>query len=157
VWPPATVKEEQEETMATDIQVVIDCADPARVATFWATALGYVVQPPPEGFASWEEFLTSVGVPEDRFNSRSAVVDPAGRGPRIFFQQVPEPKSVKNRVHIDINASDAATDEDEARRLVDAKVEELVVQGARVLRDFEEFGERTVVMQDPEGNEFCVQ
>jgi hypothetical protein len=143
--------------MATDIQVVIDCADPARVATFWATALGYVVQPPPEGFASWEEFLTSVGVPEDRFNSRSAVVDPAGRGPRIFFQQVPEPKTVKNRVHIDINASDVATDEDEARRLVDAKVEELVVQGARVLRDFEEFGERTVVMQDPEGNEFCVQ
>jgi catechol 2,3-dioxygenase-like lactoylglutathione lyase family enzyme len=143
--------------MATVIQVVIDCADPARVAAFWASALGYVVQPPPEGFASWEEFLTSIGVPQDRFNSRSAVIDPAGRGPRIFFQQVPEPKTVKNRVHIDISASDGAPDEGEARHLVDAKVEELVGQDATVLRDFEEFGERTVVMQDPEGNEFCVQ
>ena len=143
--------------MATDIQVVIDCADPDRVATFWAKALGYVVQPPPEGFASWEEFLTSIGVPEDRFHTRSAVIDPAGRGPRIFFQQVPEPKTVKNRAHIDINASDGATDDVDARRLVDAKVDELVAEGASVQRDFEEFGERTVVMQDPEGNEFCVQ
>jgi hypothetical protein len=143
--------------MATDIQVVIDCANPGRVATFWATALGYVVQPPPEGFASWEEFLTSIGFPEERFNSRSAVVDPAGQGPRIFFQQVPEPKTIKNRVHIDINASDGAANEIEARGLVDAKVEELVAHGASVLRDFEEFGERTVVMQDPEANEFCVQ
>jgi hypothetical protein len=143
--------------MATDIQVVIDCADPARVATFWASALGYVVQPPPEGFASWEEFLTSIGFPEDRFNSRSAVVDPAGQGPRIFFQQVPESKTVKNRVHIDINASHGAANEAEARDLVDNKVDELVTQGAIVLRDYEEFGERTVVMQDPEGNEFCVQ
>ena len=143
--------------MATDIQVVIDCADPARVATFWASALGYVVQPPPEGFASWEEFLTSIGFPEDRFNSRSAVVDPAGQGPRIFFQQVPESKTAKNRVHIDINASHGAANEAEARDLVDNKVDELVTQGAIVLRDYEEFGERTVVMQDPEGNEFCVQ
>jgi glyoxalase superfamily protein len=143
--------------MATDIQVVIDCADPGRVANFWATALGYIVQPPPDGFGSWEEFLTSIDVPKDRFDSRSAVVDPAGVGPRIFFQQVPEPKSVKNRVHIDINASDGATDEEDARTRVDAKVEELLAHGGSVLRDFEEFGERTVVMQDPEGNEFCVQ
>jgi hypothetical protein len=143
--------------MATDIQVVIDCEDPARVAMFWATALDYIVQPPPDGFGSWEEFLTSIDVPEDRFSSRSAVVDPAGKGPRIFFQQVPEPKIVKNRVHIDVNASAGATDEVDARRRVDAKVEELVAHGGSVLRDFEEFGERTVVMQDPEGNEFCVQ
>ena len=143
--------------MATEIQVVIDCADPAAVAEFWATALGYIVQPPPDGFGSWEDFLTSIGVPEDRFNSRSAVVDPAGRGPRIFFQRVPESKSVKNRVHVDINASDGATDDEVARAKVDAKAQELVAHGGSILRDFEEFGERTVVMQDPEGNEFCVQ
>ena len=143
--------------MATDIQVVIDCADPDRVATFWAAALGYVVQPPPAGYATWEEFLTSIGVPGDRLHTRSAVVDPDGKGPRIFFQQVPEPKTVKNRVHIDINASVGAGSEVEARNLVDAKVGELVVAGGSILRDFEEFGERTVVMQDPEQNEFCVQ
>ena len=121
--------------MATEIQVVIDCADPARVAAFWATALGYIVQPPPDGFGSWEEFLTSVDFPKDRFDSRSAVVDPAGEGPRIFFQKVPEPKTVKNRVHIDVNASDGATDDEDARGRVDAKVDELVAHGGIVLRD----------------------
>lgn len=84
--------------MAIPIQVVFDCADPARIASFWAGALGYVIQPPPEGFSSWEGFLTSIGVSEDRFNDRSAIVDPDGVGPRIFFQRVPEGKSVKNRV-----------------------------------------------------------
>src|SRR5688500_1647921 len=89
VWP-ANRSAWREEIMATAIQVVFDCADPGRIAAFWAEALHYKLQDPPEGYASWPEFLTAIGVPEDEFNSASAVVDPEGRGPRIYFQQVPE-------------------------------------------------------------------
>ena len=143
--------------MATPIQVVIDCGDPARLAEFWAAALGYVVQPPPDGFDSWEAFLTSIGVPEERWNDRSAVVDPDEAGPRLFFQMVPEPKTVKNRVHVDLNAAGRGAAPDVRAARVDAKVAELMALGATVQRRVEENGERWVVMQDPEGNEFCVQ
>ncbi len=71
--------------MAIGLQVVFDCADPQRMAAFWSEAIGCQVQLPPEGFATWDDFLTSIGVAEDAFNSASAIVDPAGSGPRIFF------------------------------------------------------------------------
>src|SRR3989442_1294010 len=61
--------------MATGFQVVMDCADPDRLATFWASALGYKLQDPPQGYATWEEFLTAIGVPRDEWNNASAVVD----------------------------------------------------------------------------------
>ncbi len=64
--------------MATTIQVTFDCADPGALARFWAEALGYVVQPPPPPYSSWEEALDAWGVPEEARNSRSAVVDPEG-------------------------------------------------------------------------------
>ncbi|HYF66176.1 MAG TPA: VOC family protein, partial [Herpetosiphonaceae bacterium] len=85
--------------MATSVQVVFDCADPTRLSEFWAATLGYKLQDPPGGAASWEEWLTAQGIPESEWNSASAIVDPDGKGPRIFFQRVPEPKTVKNRVH----------------------------------------------------------
>lgn len=66
--------------MATGIQVVFDCADPDRLARFWATALHYRVQDPPDGFTSWEAWLADAGVPEDEWNSASAIVDPDGAG-----------------------------------------------------------------------------
>jgi hypothetical protein len=145
--------------MATDIQVVIDCADPDRLAHFWADALHYRIQDPPEGFASWPDFLRAQGIPEADFNKASAVVDPDGKGPRIYFQRVPEAKVVKNRVHLDLNVGgghDAGLDEN--RRRVDAEVERLQGLGASVFRPGSvEDGEYWVVMQDPEGNEFCVQ
>jgi hypothetical protein len=144
--------------MATAIQVVFDCADPARISAFWAEALHYQLQDPPEGYASWPEFLTAQGVPEDQFNSASAVVDPDGRGPRIYFQRVPESKIVKNRVHLDLNVSGGpGIALDERRPRVDAEVERLRALGATTFRAVEERGEYWVVMQDPEGNEFCVQ
>jgi hypothetical protein len=146
--------------MGVPVQVVIDCADPAALARFWATALGYVVQPPPEGFDSWPAFLGSVGVPESEWNSRSAVVDPDGNGPRVFLQRVPEAKTVRNRVHLDINAGGPhGTDPSERDRRIGAKVEELVAAGASVLREMsvEEMGEHWFVLHNPEGNEFCVQ
>jgi hypothetical protein len=144
--------------MATEIQVVIDCADPGALSRFWATALGYILQPPPEGHASWEEFLERSGVPKSEWNSASAVVDPDGAGPRLYFQRVPEPKTVKNRVHLDLNVGGGrGTPEEERRPRVDAEVQRLTGAGATVVRDAEERGERWVVMRDPEGNEFCVQ
>jgi len=72
--------------MAIPFQVTFDCADPDRLATFWATALGYKLQDPPPGFASWPAFLTAQGIPEDQWNTVSAIIDPEGRGSRIFFQ-----------------------------------------------------------------------
>jgi hypothetical protein len=144
--------------VATSFQVTFDCADPDRLATFWAAALGYKKQGPPEGYATWYEFLAAQGVPEDQWNSASAVIDPDGIGSRIFFQKVPEPKSAKNRVHLDVNAGGGrAVTAAERRKRVDAEVERLVGIGATRLRDKERLGEYWVVMQDPEGNEFCIQ
>ena len=68
--------------MSTSFQVVIDCEDPDRVANFWATALHYIVQPPPVGFDSWLDAVKAWGVPEELWDARSAVVDPEGGGPR---------------------------------------------------------------------------
>ena len=144
--------------MATPIQVVMDCADPARLATFWAAALHYQVEDPPAGFATWPAFLQAQGVPPEQWNRASAVIDPAGRGPCLYFQRVPEPKIVKNRVHLDLNASGPrGTPLEERRRTITAEVARLRDLGASTLRAVEEHGEYWVVMQDPEGNEFCVQ
>jgi hypothetical protein len=144
--------------MAVSFQVTIDCTDPDRLAHFWAEALGYVIQPPPTGFETWIDFLKAHGIPEDQWNSASAVVDPAGAGARIFFQRVPEEKSIKNRVHLDVNVGgglDAAPDERRAR--VAAAVDQLMSMGATQIGEQELRGEHWVVMQDPEGNEFCLQ
>lgn len=143
--------------MATRIQVTIDCADPAALAAFWASALGYVVQPPPEGFDSWPAALAAWGVPEERWNSASAVVDPDGAGPRVFFQQVPEAKGAKNRLHLDVQVSDGpGIPVARKRAQVLPTVERLAGLGAREVRQVEEMGSFWVVMTDPEGNEFCV-
>ncbi len=140
------------------IQVVIDCADPARLAGFWAEALrGYQVQPPPPGFDSWPAFLEAQGVPQDRWNDASAVVPvPPEQGPRIFFQRVPEPKTVKNRVHIDLHAGGGpSVPPEEQRRRVRAEVERLTALGAAHVDEREGLGVVWAVLTDPEGNEFC--
>src|SRR5215475_14968232 len=101
--------------MATRIQVVFDAADPDKIAHFWAEALGYIIQPPPEGYESWQQWLTQMGIPESEWDKASAVVDPDGDGPRIFFQKVPEPKAVKNRVHLDVSVAGRDTPPDQRR------------------------------------------
>ena len=141
--------------MAFDVQVVFDSAEPARLADFWAQALGYVVQPPPGGYATWEDLLREMGVPEDQWTSRSAVVDPEGAGPRIFFQRVPEGKTVKNRVHLDVRAGGALRGDERRARLTE-EVQRLTGLGAKQVQEMDEMGEHWVVMRDPEGNEFCV-
>jgi hypothetical protein len=142
--------------MTTGFQVTFDAADPDKLADFWAAALGYVKQLPPEGHDSWESFLASVGVPEERWDSASAVVDPEGRLPRLFFQRVPEPKVAKNRVHLDVNCG-ANAPAGERRDVVDAEAARLVSLGASTARTLDDGREYCIVMNDPEGNEFCVQ
>jgi hypothetical protein len=137
---------------------VFDCAEPDRLAKFWAATLGYRLQDPPQGFASWEEFLVAHGVPEEQWDSRSAIVDPEGRGPRIFFQRVPESKTVKNRLHLDVSASGGpSVPLEERRQRIETVVERVVGLGATRLRAVEEGGDYHVAMQDPEGNEFDIQ
>jgi hypothetical protein len=128
------------------------------LADFWATALHYRVQEPPEGFATWEDALVAWGVPESAWNDRSAVVDPDGAGPRVFFQRVPEPKQVKNRVHLDLNVGGGLqADPEDKRARIAAEADRLVAAGAAKQREFDEGREYWLVMQDPEGNEFCIQ
>ena len=144
--------------MATSVQVVIDCADPERLANFWASALAYQLQDPPEGYATWEAFLQDRKVPQDQWNAASAVVDPEGKGPRLYFQRVPEGKVMKNRVHLDLNIGGGpGTPLEERKGRVDEEADRLAAEGATKVRPVDERGEYWVVMQDPEGNEFCLQ
>jgi len=95
--------------------------------------------------------------PQERWNDASAV-DPDNRGPRLYFQRVPEAKTTKNRVHLDLNASGAhGTPLAERRRRIDAEVERLLGAGATRLGTLEGAGGYVVNMADPEGNEFDVQ
>jgi Glyoxalase-like domain len=142
--------------MTTGFQVTFDAADPRKLSNFWAEALGYVREPPPDGHKTWESFLEGVGVPKEEWGAASAVVDPEGTLPRIFFQRVPEEKSGKNRVHLDINCSLNLSGAN-GREIVDVEVARLVLLGATLVEPFEEGEEYWVTMRDPEGNEFCVQ
>lgn len=145
--------------MSTGFQVTFDAASPRALASFWATALGYQEDRPPEGHDSWESWLTSMNIPQERWDDASAISDPAGTGPRIFFQKVSEPKSAKNRVHLDVSVGRGIADPDERWRAVTTHVEILVAAGATVVeeRRNDQFGDHWMVMTDPDGNEFCVQ
>ncbi|MGC4938324.1 VOC family protein [Kribbella sp. DT2] len=138
-----------------EFQVTFDCADPERVARFWCEILGYVVPPPPEGFASWDEFNSSL--PPDAQGSAFACVDPTGEGPRLFFQRVPEGKVVKNRVHLCVRVGTGLVG-DERLATLQAESERLGALGAVVERVMKADGinESCIVMQDIEGNEFCL-
>ena len=144
--------------MATSIQIVFDCASPDRMARFWAAALGYKVQDPPTGFATWESFLEAQGVPKERWDAASAIVDPSAVLPRIFFQKVPEGKTVKNRVHLDLNVGGGhGAPLNERKRRIAAEIQRVTELGARQGRVVEENGEYCVNMFDVEGNEFDLQ
>jgi Glyoxalase-like domain len=144
--------------MAREIQVTFDCVDPGALAPFWAEALGYQLQAPPGDFGSWEEALVAMGVPPERRNDASAVVDPAGAGPRLFFQRVSEGKEIKNRVHLDVRAAPGLEGEERMAAL-ETECDRLVSLGAHRLHRVEPdppMGAGFIVMADPEGNEFCL-
>jgi len=137
------------------VQVTFDCAEPERVARFWCEVLGYVIPPPPEGFASWDELDRTL--PPEQQGSAYACVDPTGVGPRLFFQRVPEGKVVKNRVHLDVRVGTGLVG-DERLAALEAEGDRLVALGAqrfRLLRA-DGFNESCLVMLDVEGNEFCL-
>ena len=109
--------------------VTVDCASPALLARFWAAAL--------------DKPATYDPVPED--DDWAAVGDPKGTGFRLLFAKVPEPKTVKNRLHIDLTPDSTRAEE----------VSRVEALGATVIADVYEHG-RWTVLRDPEGNEFCV-
>jgi hypothetical protein len=119
--------------MASNVQVTFDCADPARLAAFWAAVLSY---PPP---AILDEDHAIIGDPQDV-------------QPPLFFQRVPETKVAKNRVHLDVHMRTGPVN----RPQIDTEADRLVGLGARRLQSVTNDGGYFVVMQDPEGNEFCL-
>jgi hypothetical protein len=149
--------------MPLDFKIVIDSADPHAEAAFWAAALGYAVE---DNSVLIERLLGAGAIQPDAvltvhdrpaFRTLQAVRHPddpvqegtgIGLGRRLLFQQVPEPKTVKNRLHLDLHAGPDHRD---------AEVDRLQGLGAVVLRTVKEPGTHHVVMADPEGNEFCVQ
>jgi len=146
--------------MAVSYQLVIDCTSPEPLARFWAAALHYVIEPPPSGFDSWDDFYRSIGVPEEELGiGADSIADPNGEGPRIWFQVVPEQKSIKNRLHIDVHASGGRDTPLETRRvLVEAEAVRLLALGAtrRDTNVQEGLDHYAVGLTDPEGNEFDI-
>lgn len=135
------------------IQITFDAADPHALAAFWADVLGYEI----EDHSDLVDSLVASGrltEPErivvdghSAFADVAAARDPKGASPRLFFQRVPEPKTAKNRVHIDVRV-------DEDRR--EAESQRLIGRGATLLWITSDRGPVTYTMQDPEGNEFCL-
>lgn len=143
--------------MSREVQVTFDSADPAALAAFWSEVLGYQLQPPPGDFTTWDEALDAWGVPPEERNSRSALIDPDGKGPRIFIQKVPEGKTAKNRCHLDVRAAPGLKGSERMSALA-KEAERLTALGASEMYRLEPtaMDEGTIVMQDPEGNEFCL-
>ena len=141
---------------STPWAVTFDCHDGRRLAQFWALALGYEHAPPPDGAGTWDEWYDRFDVPADE-RDLGVLVDPDGQRPGITFLPVPEGKTAKNRVHLDVKVSGGRMVEASRRtRLIEERVRLLVEAGGSVLsRDGGDEVDH-VVMRDPEGNEFCV-
>ncbi|MFG1700883.1 VOC family protein [Nonomuraea sp. NPDC049309] len=152
--------------MSRHVQITFDAHDPKALSTFWRDVLGYVHPAPPgvelpdgaDPLAAWDEFLERSGVPEEQRNMASAIEDPDGVGPRVFFQRVPEGKAAKNRVHLDVRVAPGLKG-DERMAALEAECERLLKLGATRVRRHEPdnlMSAGFIVMLDPEGNEFCL-
>ena len=150
--------------MTANWHLTIDCTDSSRLVSFWCEALGYVPEPAPDGWDSWLAYWRAGGLPDEELEGAEegsgAIVDPEGVRPRIWFQEVPEPKSVKNRLHVDVRHTPGreAMPYAARRAAVDAEVERLVALGASIAyRNAPEGADYyAITLRDPEGNEFCV-
>lgn len=134
--------------MANRLQITVDAANPRAIGEFWCEVLGYVEQPPPPGFDTWEDALDAMGIDRSDPDRAFAIVPPDGDGPRIFFLKVPEAKSVKNRWHLDVAVG---------ADVMHQRSQELVELGATIVGEFNEPEGHWITMLDPEGNEFCIQ
>lgn len=132
--------------------------DPRRLAHFWADVFGY----PHE---EWEEPLRSQllasGLTEGDLSKRAMAEDPEGKRPRFFFHHADRPKAGRNRIHLDVNVARDPGDPPSDHSKLDTEKDRLVALGARVVRlvdqTWGEWPERYWQMEDPEGNEFCLQ
>jgi len=139
--------------MAYDFQVTIDCADPHPLADWWAEALGWNVEPSNEAFI--REMVDKGYATEDQTTTHqgtlvwregAAIVHPES-GRRMLFQLVPEPKTVKNRVHLDVRIG---------AEKVEAELERIIGLGATMLHRGRQGPYSWVTIADPEGNELCL-
>ena len=143
--------------MSYSLQIVIACEDPSRLTEFWAPALGYMPEPPPEGFETWETFADSVGIPAEMRNDIGAVVDPDGLGPRLLFERY-DGGQPNQRLHFDVNVIRERVDEEERKALLAEERTRLEALGATFRWEATGIaGEYWIEMFDPEGNWFCVQ
>ena len=142
--------------MSKHFQVTMDARDPKALGAFWIEVLGYVEDSPPDGFTTWPEALTAWGLPPERHNDAYAVVDPDGAGPRIFIQKVPEDKVAKNRVHLDVRHTGTPGKAEGKREMLATEADRLVALGATLVEIRELDMDLFAVLQDPEGNEFCL-
>ncbi len=144
--------------MPFDFQIAVDAAEPHALADWWAETLGWVVEPSDEafirkmiaaGYATDEETITRNGAMVWRDGAAIRHPDELNGGtrPRILFQLVPEAKSVKNRVHLDLRVGE---------QNVEAEVAKLTERGATYSHKASQGPHWWVTMADPEGNEFCV-
>ncbi len=138
--------------MLTRIDLTLGCANPAALAEFWKTAAGYVDEPPPAPFTTREEWLAQFADEDDDGMGAAWLHDPNGVAPRLCLLQVPEPKTAKNRLHLDLRVSGDGTPEQKWSRVTD-EVARLTAAGAVALHTF---AGHHVVMADSEGNEFCI-
>lgn len=145
-------------TTLFDLQVTFDAADPHALARFWAAALGLDLEDHDEiigraldaGHAGADDVITIEG--RRAWAGAAACTDPSGRYPRFLFLHVPEGKTAKNRMHLDLHLTGASDREAGCA----AEVERLIGLGATKLYDGALGPQRWVTMADPETNEFCV-
>ncbi len=153
-----------EQSEATDrqpctIQVVIDCSAPHDLADWWAETLGWEVEPQDEsfirsmieqGFASDDDTVLHNGALVWATATAVRPIEPGPGQARLLFQQVPEAKSVKNRIHLDVRPGPPGTVD------LDALRSELMSRGATEVGRGQQGAHEWVTLADPEGNEFCV-
>lgn len=142
--------------MGRTVQITFDAAEPHTLVAWWADLLGYrvedhhdrVVELLAAGHLSDSDVVVLDG--RKAFADAATAIDPDGAGPRLYVQRVPEPKTAKNRVHLDVRTGSAGPEE------LDAEVERLLERGGSLVEWGNQPGHRSAVMRDPEGNEFCL-
>lgn len=143
--------------MARNFEVTFDAKNSKRLAEFWMAALGYEPMGAPKGYESWEAWRIANELTEEEMDEGATITDPDGTR-YITFLNVPEPKTAKNRMHLDLDVlPDRKAPESEQRTILGAEVERLTKLGATKLYGSFVGGHYRVTMADPEGNEFCMR
>ena len=142
---------------ARNFEVTFDAKNSKALAAFWMEALGYEPMGPPVGYDSWEDWRIAMELSEEEMDEGATIAAPDGSR-YITFLNVPEPKTAKNRVHLDLDVlPDRKAPVLEQKAIMNAEIERLEKLGATKLYDQLVGGHYRVTMADPEGNEFCLR